>query len=637
MLRIRTKLALAAAVFTLAACAADTLTREASPADATRPTTTASQGGEAAPPPPEPMTPDVAQDEGAVADRRGRAAESKRESRTESKDMTPGSGRAAMGPSTTVPKSEPAKKPVAIFDGLRGDLSTEASGTGGLGLRGQANKNDKKASRDPMGSMATGASPMELAEDGDPSASVENEKTPPSVGGGFAAVAVNPWVETSADRQSTFAIDVDTASYTFARRFLEAGQRPPMGAIRVEEFVNAFHYSYAPPSSEAFRVHLAAAPSPLGAGRHLVRVAVKGKEVSDVERVPVHLTFLVDVSGSMSASDKLPLAQRSLHYLVDQLRDDDSVALVTYAGSTGVVLEQTKIAQKKKIHDAIDRLNAGGGTAMSSGMELAYQNAHRFLSSDSESRVIVLSDGDANIGRTGHKAMLDAVKGYVSEGVTLSTVGFGTGNYQDHTMEQLANAGNGNYSYIDSFKAAQKVFGTDLAGTLQVIAKDVKIQVEWNDDLVKRYRLLGYENRDIADRDFRNDKVDAGEIGSGHSVTALYEVQLRGDLPSSSSELATVRVRSKTPKGVKASESSFALTAKDVTESFSDLDRDTRFAMALALAGEVLRGSPHAEGFTLEDAALLASGAADGPYAEERKELVALLSRVSPVAGVARR
>jgi Ca-activated chloride channel family protein len=456
-----------------------------------------------------------------------------------------------------------------------------------------------------------------------------------SQGGGFAAVAVNPWVKTADDTQSTFAIDVDTASYTFARRYLERGQRPPQGSVRVEEFVNAFHYSYAPPTDDAFRVHLAAAPSPLGRGHHLVRVAVKGQEVSNAARAPVHLTFLVDTSGSMGASDKLPLAQQALHHLVDNLRDDDSIALITYAGSTQVILEQTKVAKKRSIHDAIDRLRTGGGTNMGSGMELAYKNAHRYLSSESESRVIVLSDGDANIGRTTHGSILDAVKGYVSEGVTLSTVGFGTGNYQDTTMEQLANAGNGNYSYIDSMKAAKKVFGTDLAGTLQVIAKDVKIQVEFNPDTVKRYRLLGYENRDIADHEFRNDKVDAGEIGSGHSVTALYEVELNDDVAGSTSTLANVHVRAKTPKGVKATESTFALDGRDVADRFGDLDRDTRFAMALALAGEVLRGSAHAEGFTLEDAYHLASEAADGPYAEERQEFVTMLGRVAPSAGVA--
>lgn len=460
----------------------------------------------------------------------------------------------------------------------------------------------------------------------------EQEPARPDPGGTFVHAGVNPLTDTREDNLSTFAIDVDTASYTYARRFMQSGQRPSAGSVRVEEWVNAFHYEYEGPKDKLpFAVHLAAAPSPFVNGRHLVRVGIQGKRVAKSERKPVHLTFLVDVSGSMYTPDKLPLAQKALHMLTDELRADDSVAIVTYAGRTGEVLSATKATKdgKRRIHDAIERLRAGGGTNMSSGMELAYKNAHRFLSSESNSRVIVLSDGDANIGYTSHQEILKRIAGYVSEGVTMSTVGFGTGNYRDHLMEQLANAGNGNYSYIDSEKAARRVFVEDLTGTLEVIAQDVKIQVDFDPSRVAAYRLIGYENRDIADKDFRNDRVDAGEIGAGHTVTALYEVVLRdGDHASELGDIATVRIRHKKPRGVKATEIARTLTGADVKASFEGLDTDTRFAAAAALSAEILRGSEHVAHLTLEDARAIAANAAVGRYAEERRELVDLLSKV---------
>lgn len=463
-------------------------------------------------------------------------------------------------------------------------------------------------------------------------APVDDEVGGPNPGGTFVHAGVNALVDTREDNLSTFAIDVDTASYTYARRFMRHGQRPNPDSVRVEEWVNAFHYEYASPKDQLpFAVHLAAAPSPFVKGRHLVRVGIQGKRLSKEERKSAHLTFLVDVSGSMSSPDKLPLAQQALHLLTDELRADDSVAIVTYAGNTAEVLPATKATSdgKRRIHQAIDALRTSGGTNMASGMELAYKNAHRFLSSESNSRVIVLSDGDANIGYTSHQEILKSVAGYVSEGVTLSTVGFGTGNYRDHLMEQLANAGNGNYSYIDSLAAAKRVFVDDLTGTLEVIAKDVKIQVELDPSRVAAYRLIGYENRDIADKDFRNDRVDAGEIGAGHTVTALYEVVLRdGDNASELGNIATVRVRHKAPRGVKATEIARSLTGADVRKSFAELDADTRFAAAAALSAEILRGSEHVAHLELEDALALAREAAVGRYAEERMELVELLGNV---------
>jgi Ca-activated chloride channel family protein len=344
------------------------------------------------------------------------------------------------------------------------------------------------------------------------------------------------------------------------------------------------------------------------------------------ERKTAHLTFLVDVSGSMQSPDKLPLAQKALRLLVDNLRDGDTVALVTYAGSVRVVLPHTGLEKKAQIHEAIESLRAGGGTAMSSGIELAYAQAARVLDGRSLSRVIILSDGDANIGPVSHEANLKLIAGHVKEGITVTTVGFGTGNYKDDLMEQFANKGNGNHYYVDSLLEAKKVFQTELGGTLEVIAQDVKLQVDFDPAQVKRYRLVGYENRAIADKDFRNDTVDAGEIGSGHTVTALYEVELA---PGAGAGLCTVRVRAKAPRGVEASERAFPFPASALAERFDGASRDLRFATAVMGAAEVFRQSPHARDWNYDALVEIATSAAgDAP---ERREFVSLLEQARPV------
>jgi len=444
----------------------------------------------------------------------------------------------------------------------------------------------------------------------------------------YQSYGVNPLTETAADNKSTFAIDVDTASYAIARRKLASGQAPPPSAVRVEEFVNYFDYDYPSPTGDApFAVHMDAAPSPYTKGRHLLRVGVQGKKLSIGERKKAHLVFLVDVSGSMSSADKLGLAKRALRVLVENLNDGDTVALVTYAGSTRVVLEPTPAEHRAKIISALEDLSAGGSTAMASGIDLAYDLATRSLEPGSLSRVIVLSDGDANVGNTGHNEILAQIGGKVKEGVTLSTIGFGMGNYKDTMMEQLANKGNGNYYYIDSFSEAKKVFQEQLGGTLEVIAKDVKIQVEFDKDVVQRYRLVGYENRDIADDDFRNDKVDAGEIGAGHNVTALYEIELaQTDRP-----IAIVRVRAKTPSGSKATETAYAFDNKMLAKSFAEASDDFRFATAVMGAAEILRRSPHARHWTLDSVRTIAIEATKGSAV--RKEFVELLGLAKRIEG----
>jgi Ca-activated chloride channel homolog len=354
----------------------------------------------------------------------------------------------------------------------------------------------------------------------------------------------------------------------------------------------------------------------------MLRVGVSTRAIAAAERKPANLVFLVDVSGSMSSADRLPLAKRALRILVDNLQPRDTVSLVTYAGSTRVVLAPTGLADRNRILAAIEDLSAGGSTAMASGIELAYQQAARGLRPGVISRVIVLSDGDANVGNTSHADILASIRGHVKEGVTLSTIGFGRGNYKDETMEQLANKGNGNNYYIDGLSQAKRVFQEQLGSTLEVVAKDVKIQVELDPSRVARYRLVGYENRDIADQDFRDDKVDAGEIGAGHQVTAVYEVELTSARRDGA--IATVRVRHKAPGGDRAVESTFPVAATAIAPTFAAASPDLRFAVAVAAFGDVLRGAEDAEHWSLSEIRTMAAAAADDA---DRRELVSLIDR----------
>ncbi len=449
----------------------------------------------------------------------------------------------------------------------------------------------------------------------------------------YAQYGVNPMTLTARDSQSTFSIDVDTASYSISRRKLRGGVLPPTASVRVEEFVNAMDYGYAPPAGEApFAVYMEASPNPFLAGHHILRVGVQGAEIDEDDRKPVHLTFLVDVSGSMSSADKLGLAKQSLHELVENLQPTDTVALATYAGHVARVLEPTRVtsSNSRTIHRAIDGLDAGGSTGMSSGIDLAYEMAASSFVKGEENRVIVLSDGDANVGPSSHTAILEQIRGYSERGITLSTIGFGMGNYKDVMMEQLANKGDGNYFYIDSTAEAGEVFGEDLSGTLQVIAKDVKIQVEFNPAAVYSYRLIGYENRDIADRDFRNDKVDAGEIGAGHSVTALYDVVLAD---AGVEELATVRLRNKKPgPDSPAVEWSTPFPAELLHGTFASSRADFRIAYGSATFAELLRGSPYGAEVTYSQLYDLVAEAQRRGNTED-EELLELIATAGELSG----
>jgi Ca-activated chloride channel family protein len=445
----------------------------------------------------------------------------------------------------------------------------------------------------------------------------------------FTDHGVNPVTDPTRDRFSTFSIDVDTASYTVSRRKLVEGTLPPFAAVRAEEYVNFFRYGYEPPKNgKPFAVYTDAAPSPFTAGHHLVRVGLQGRRVSAEERKPVHLVYLVDTSGSMQGRDRIELAKKSLRLLTDRLKPGDTVALCTYAGGVEKLLDPTGIDKKDRILAAIDGLRAGGSTAMGDGIALAYDLAKKTLVKGHVNRVVVLSDGDANVGHASGEALRAIIRGHRGEGITLSTVGFGSGNYKDAMMEQLADSGDGNYTYIDSEEQARHVFVDQLDGLLQVIARDVKIQVELDPSVVTSYRLIGYENRDIADKDFRNDKVDAGEVGSGHTVTALYDVVLK----RTDASPLTVRVRHKAPLGSeRAEESVFPMKASDIAGTFEASSPDFRFATAVAGFAEVLRKSPHAAEWRLDQIASIASNASLGR--SERTELASLVNTAARLSG----
>ncbi len=436
---------------------------------------------------------------------------------------------------------------------------------------------------------------------------------------------VNPWVETSRDNLSTFAADVDTASYTYARRSLQGGALPPAASVRVEEFVNAFKYSFPRPApGSPFSVVIDAAPSPLVPGHHILRVGVATPPKAAADRKPANLVFLVDVSGSMNSPDKIGLAKQALTYLLANLRESDTVSLVTYAGATQVVLPATSVEKKREILAAIQRLQVGGSTAMGSGLDLAYDQAMKSMRPGTISRVIVLSDGDTNVGPTSQQQILDIIDSRVKAGVTLSTIGFGMGNYRADLMEQLGDRGNGNNYYIDSQAAAHKLFSTDLVSVLEVAAKDAKLQVEFDPTRVARYRLLGYENRDIKDDDFRKDRVDAGEIGVGHQVTAMYEVQLTPAAAAARTPLATVRIRHKAPDGQVASEHTFAMASAPAA-SFELASADFKFAYAVASFADLLRGAEDAQGWSLGHIEAVARATAETDA--DRLELVTLIGK----------
>ena len=463
---------------------------------------------------------------------------------------------------------------------------------------------------------------------------------------GYASVAENRPLSTREQPLSTFSIDVDTASYANVRRFLSAGRLPPRDAVRIEELVNYFRYDYPQPDGDKpFSVTVDAAECPWNAGRRLVRIGLQGRDIDRGERPAGNLVFLVDVSGSMNAPNKLPLVKQALAMLVEELSENDRVAIVTYAGNAGLVLPPTTGDQKETIRAAIESLTPGGSTHGSAGINLAYEQAQEHFVAGGSNRVILATDGDLNVGVTSNESLVGLIKQKAAGGTFLTVLGFGEGNLQDDKMEAIADNGNGIYAYIDGVREARKVLVEQLTGSTITIAKDVKIQVEFNPAQVASYRLLGYENRLLAARDFRDDKKDAGEIGAGHSVTAVYEITLVGAEtsagaeplkyqrqeaepaavidPHASSELLTVKLRSKRPDGDTSVLEEVPLA--DRGGAFERASADLRFASAVAAFGMILRGSEGKGAATLPLVAKIAAGALgpdNGGYRAEFLDLV---------------
>ncbi len=419
----------------------------------------------------------------------------------------------------------------------------------------------------------------------------------------FDNYGVNPRIDTEDDHRSTFAVDVDTASYTVMRRYVNDGYLPPKDSVRVEEYVNFFEQEYAPPTEGAFAVHIEGAPSPYAPNYHLVRVGIQGYEVPPEERDDVVLTFIVDVSGSMDMENRLELVKDALALLVEQLRPEDKVGIVVYGNQARIVLEPTQVGgNHRAIFRAIDSLHPEGATNAEEGLVVGYRMAMQAFNPNGTNRVILCSDGVANVGNTGPESILEQIRGYADEGLYLTTVGFGMGNYNDTLMERLANDGDGFYAYVDDIKEAERVFVHDLTSSLQVIAKDAKIQVDFNPAVVSRYRLVGYENRDVADEDFRNDDVDAGEIGPGHSVTAIYEVKFHDDA-SELQPAMTVYIRYADPKSGEVTEINRAIGKGEFAEMFEKASARFQLAVLVAQYAEVLRESYWAKDadLTLDD------------------------------------
>jgi Ca-activated chloride channel family protein len=549
-----------------------------------------------------------------------------------------------------------AATPPVTLGGTRGDIVS--SGFGGVAVNGNSYSGAMFSENRGFAVRAAGTKDLSLLES-------QWAVRPPASADRYADFRDNDFLGAKDNPLSTFSIDVDTASYSNVRRFLAAHQRPPRDAVRIEEFLNYFPYRYAPPAAKRgegtappFATSLEVAEAPWAPNHRLVRIGLKGREVSAATRPVANLVFLLDVSGSMAAANRLPLAKEAMRLLVGKLRPDDRVAIVTYAGQSGLALPSTPVARAREILDVLDGLSAGGSTNGGMGIQLAYDIAKANFAPGGINRVILCTDGDFNVGVTGDGELTRLIEDKAKSGVALTALGFGMGNYKDAMIEKLADHGNGNYGYIDTRREAEKLLVEQVNGTLLTIAKDVKIQVEFNPALVASYRLIGYENRLLKKEDFNNDAVDAGEIGAGHTVTALYEIVPVGaeDKPTASAppvdelkyrvaetgnrsekkfvpaatglanpvstELLTVKLRYKEPAADTSQRLEFPLT--DGGAKFAGASADFKFAAAVAEFGMILRDSPHKGSGTLADVVTWAeAGSTDDPggYRAEFVEL----------------
>lgn len=444
----------------------------------------------------------------------------------------------------------------------------------------------------------------------------------------FKDYGTNPFIDTEDDHFSTFGMDVDTASYSVTRRYIQDGFLPPPEAVRVEEFVNAFDYNYEPPLHDAFAVYIDGAPSRFGEGNRLqlLRIGLQGRVVSTENRKDAILTFVIDVSGSMAMENRLELVKRSLRLLVDQLRPGDEVGIVIYGSRAKILLPHTGVEERGRILRAIDSLAPEGATNAEEGLRMGYDLALKNVRFGSINRVILCSDGVANVGQTGPDAILREVRAHVNEGITLTTIGFGMGNFNDILMEQLANKGNGSYAYVDTLGEARRIFVENLTDTLQIIARDAKVQVDFNPRVVSRFRLLGYENRRLDHEDFRDDDADGGEIGSGHSVTALYEIKLH---EGAVGQLATVFVRHEDPDIGRAIEVSKDIFAAELSAAFADASPEFQLAAAVAEFAEILGDSFWAQGGSLEAVHQVIGGVLPQIRDKHSEELIHLVNQAA--------
>ncbi|MEO8109024.1 MAG: VWA domain-containing protein [Ginsengibacter sp.] len=441
---------------------------------------------------------------------------------------------------------------------------------------------------------------------------------------------------------STFSIDVDRASYSNVRRFIEGGSLPPKGAVRIEEMINYFDYNYAPPVNEdPFAVYTEMANCPWSEKHRLVQIGLQGKKIPTDNLPPSNLVFLVDVSGSMEEPNKLPLVQESLKLLTDQLRENDRVAIVVYAGNAGLVLPSTSGADKMKIKEAIDELQAGGSTAGGEGIKLAYKIAQENIKSHGNNRIVLATDGDFNVGASSDDELVELIEKERQSGIFLSVLGYGMGNYKDNKMQQLADKGNGNHNYIDNLNEAKKVLVNEFGGTLFTIAKDVKLQVEFNPALVSAYRLIGYENRLMADEDFNDDKKDAGDMGSGHTVTALYEIipagvtdtfirkvdhlkyQLNKEGSNTTAEVMNIKLRYKQPENEISKLITYPVAGDN--KSWQQASDNFKFSAAVAEFGLLLRESAFKQKSSYEQIIAMAKAATGNDVNGYRAEFVQLV------------
>ncbi|MEO6571296.1 MAG: von Willebrand factor type A domain-containing protein [Ilumatobacteraceae bacterium] len=519
--------------------------------------------------------------------------------------------------------------------------------------RGSRTPSDTEQTADPtFGESAVEASPQDLPSDATPNrTAVAGDQAGDAEGGLFGAEQQPPpdipddrlddntfadygyrdFVAVVTDPLSTFALDVDTGSYTVGRRWLEEGRLPPRESVRPEEYLNAFDYDY-DASRSGLELTVDGGPSPFDVESQLVRVGVQGEIVDDRDRGPASLTFVVDTSGSMDRDDRLGLVKDSLEILVDELHDDDTVAIVTYDDDSGVVLEPTSVRDRERILDAIDRLRPGGSTNLESGLREGYRLAGESFVRDGINRVVLASDGVANVGVTDPDRLAEMIREDADRGINLVTVGFGMGNFNDVTMEQLADQGDGFYAYVDTDDEAERLFDDELTSTLLTIAKDAKIQVEFDPAIVESYRLIGFENRGVLDSEFRDDSVDAGELGAGHQVTAMYEVRLHRDVSlADRGDIGEVFLRWADPDTGDVVEIDADIDLRDVEPDWTETPDDFQLATVVTAFAELLRDNPYADGVDIDALARESSALAsrmDDRDVDELADLIATAARL---------